>query len=44
MVSNALAGCWPALWIKFLTECDADGDDDADKLIVFKALGLDEFV
>jgi len=44
VVSNALAGCWPALWIKFLTECDADGDDDADKLIVFKALGLDEFV
>jgi len=31
-----------AVWIKFLTECDADGNDDDDKLLIFDILGWDE--
>jgi len=37
-------GCWPSLWIKFLTDCDAEGDDDAAKLLILSILGRVETV
>jgi len=36
------SGCWHAVWTKFLTECDAVGDDDRDKLLVFAAMGIND--
>jgi len=38
------AGCRPPLWMRFLTDCDAESDDDRDKLLVFGVLGWDEIV
>ena len=35
------ARCWPSLWVKFLTECDATGVDERDKLLIYKILGWD---
>jgi len=32
-------GCWPSLWIKFLTDCDAEGDDNAARLLILTILG-----
>ena len=41
---DASMGCRSAMWIRFLTDCDADGDDDDDKLLIFRILGWDEMV
>ena len=35
-------GCWPALWLRFITDCDAVGDDERDKLLVLRVLGMEE--
>jgi len=38
-------GCWPAVWVKFLSDCDVVGDDaDKAKLLIFGILGWDEEV
>ena len=38
-------GCWPALWVKFLTDCDMVGDDEnRARMLIFGILGLDENV
>jgi len=34
-------GCWPALWLRFITDCDAVGDDERDKLLVLRVLGME---
>jgi len=35
---------WPSLWIKFLTDCDAEGDDNAAKLLILTILARVETV
>jgi len=37
-------GCWSVLWLKLLIDCDAESDDEADKLVVFRALGIVDLV
>jgi len=38
-------GCWPTVWVKFLSDCDVVGDDaDKAKLLIFGILGWDEEV